>query len=159
MAELFSTGFVDAKNTVGCVKDIMDGGKIGIYGGGAIPATADAAETGTLLAWLTKDGLEHEAGNPLNGIVMGSSVGGVLSSNGDSIKGVGLAAAGAEGILANYFRWYDVDVVTGESTVARRVQGAVGTTSAYELRLFGSTLIVEGAPISINFFTHKEKMS
>jgi len=159
MAESFSTGFVNGKNTVGSVKTLMDGGVIGIYGGASQPANADAIETGTLLGWLTKDGAVHNPGNATNGIVMGTSTDGVLSKNGDTVSGVGLAAAGAEGILATYYRWYDVNVTTGASTTAVRVDGAIGTTTSYEMRMVGSTLIVEDVPFAISTFTHTEKKS
>jgi hypothetical protein len=136
----------------------MDGGTVHIFGG-AIPVDADAAETGTLLMKLTKDGATHTPGSSVNGLVMGTSTAGVLSKNGDTWSGVGLAAAGAEGILATYYRWYDVDVVTGLSTTAKRVDGAIGTSTAFEMRMIGSTLIVEGAPATVNTFTFTTKQA
>ena len=157
MSEQVSTGFADALNTIGSVKAIMDGGTVHIYGGASQPVDADAAETGTLLMKLTKDRLTHTPGVATNGLVMGTSAAGILSKNGDTWSGVGLAAAGAEGILATYYRWYDVDVVTGISTTARRVDGAIGTSSTFEMRMIGSTLIVEGAPATVSTFTYKTK--
>lgn len=153
MAESLSTGFVNGLLTGDCVKDLLDGGTIHIYGDATKPTSADAAETGTLLMKLTKDGLTHTPGSATNGIVMAASAtDGVLASNGDTIQGLGLTAAGASGILATYYRWYDVDVTTGASTTAVRCDGSVGTTSAFEMRMVGSTLIVEDAPATVNTF-------
>lgn len=157
MAERFSTGYVDAKNTVGSTKDIMDGGVIHIFGGASQPASADLAETGTLICILTKDGLDHTAGNATNGIVLGTSTDGVLSLNGDTITGLGLAAAGT-GTTATWFRWYDVDVVTGDSTTAIRIDGSVGTSSVNEMYM-ANTTIVEDFPVTISTGTYTSQKS
>jgi len=52
MAKRLSTGFVNARNQTGSTKSIMQNGIIHIFSG-TQPATADAAETGTLLMQLT----------------------------------------------------------------------------------------------------------
>lgn len=159
MAERFSTGYVDAKNTVGSTKSIMDGGVIHVFADALQPATADAAETGTLVLKLTKDGLAHTPGATTNGIVLGTSTDGVLTLNADTIKGVGLAAAGASpGKTALWYRWYDHDVVTGESTTAIRIDGAVGTSTAYEM-MMSNTRIVEGVESVIGSVSYTSKKS
>jgi len=154
MAERLSTGFVNAKNVTGSTKAILDGGTIHIYSG-AQPATADAAETGTLLMKLTKDGAEHTPGNTTNGIVLGTSTDGVLSKNGDTVSGVGLAAAGT-GTTAGWFRWYDKDVTTGVSTTAIRIDGAIGNSTSYEMYM-SNPVIVEDFPATVNTATYTSK--
>lgn len=156
MAERLSTGFVNAKNVTGSTKSIMDGGTIHIYSGSQ-PATADAAETGTLLMKLTKDGATHTPGSATNGIVLGTSTDGVLSKNGDTVSGVGLAAAGT-GTTAGWFRWYDKDVTTGASTTAIRIDGSVGNSTSYEMYM-SNPVIVEGFPATVNTATYTSKKS
>lgn len=157
MAERLSTGFVNAKNTVGSTKDIMDGGVIHIFGGATQPASADDAEQGDLLLKLTKDGLVHTPGSATNGIVLGTSVDGVLSGNGDTITGVGEAIA-STGTTATWFRWYDKDVVTGASSSAIRIDGQVGNSAAFEL-FMSNPVIVQDFPATINTLTYTSKKS
>jgi hypothetical protein len=152
MAERLSTGFVNAQNVTGCVKDIMANSVIAIYSGSQ-PATADAAETGTLLLLLTVDGLPFTGGVATNGLNMGVSVAGVLSKAvAEEWKGTGLAAA-STGTVAGYFRWYDNAMTTGESTTAVRLDGAIGTSSSYELQMSNTTVVEDGVSV-VNTFTY-----
>jgi len=157
MAERLSTGFANALNVTGCVKDIMVNGVIGIYGGASQPATADAVETGTLLMLLTLSSGAFTAGVATNGLNMGTSTDGVLAkAAGETWSGVGLAAAGA-GTVATYFRWYDNDYVTGASTSAIRVDGAIGTSSTYEMQMSNTTIVEAVAAVvqTFNYTTTK----
>lgn len=157
MAERLSTGYVNAKNTVGSTKSIMDGGVIHVFADAIQPASADLAETGTLVLVLTKDGLAHTPGSATNGIVLGTSTDGVLGKNADVVKGVGLAAAGASpGKTALWFRWYDVDVVTGDSTTAIRIDGAVGTSTSYEM-LMSNPRVVEAVESIVGSVSYQSK--
>ena len=152
MAERLSTGFVDAVNQTGSVKSVMQDGIIYIYSG-AQPATADAAETGTLLLKLTVDGGAFTSGVATNGLEMGTSTDGVLSkAAAETWQGFGLAAAGT-GTVAGWFRWYANTVVQGISTTAVRVDGAIGTSTAYEMQM-SNTTIAEGGLSTVNTFTY-----
>lgn len=152
MAERLSTGFADALNAVGSVKTVMNDSVIHIYSG-VQPATADAVETGDLLMIITQDSLAFVPGAAANGLSMDVSTDGVLAKTvAETWSGDGLAAAGA-GTVAGYFRWYANDVTTGASTSAVRVDGAIGTTSSYELQL-SNTTIVEGGPATFPTFTY-----
>ena len=152
MAERLSTGFVDAVNQTGSVKATMTNSVIHIYSG-TQPATADAAETGTLLLILTESGGAFVSGAPGNGLNMGTSTGGVLSkAAAETWQGLGLAAA-STGTVAGYFRWYANTVVTGISTTAVRVDGAIGTSSSYEMQM-SNTTIAEGGLSTVQTFTY-----
>jgi hypothetical protein len=151
--ERLSTGFVNALNILGSVKSVMANGVIHLYSG-TQPATADAAETGTLLMIYTQNSAAFVSGSPGNGLNMDASVDGVLSKKVSEVwSGNGLPAAGAiPGIPAGWYRWYANTVVTGDSTTAIRLDGAVGTSSSYELQMT-NTSIVNGGPSIISNFT------
>lgn len=160
MAEQLSTGFVNAQNIVGSFKAIMDGGVICGFSGQQPAGGADAAETGDLLIMYTKDGATHTPGAGTNGIVMAStSAAGVILGNGDTIKGVGLAAAGASpGKAVGWLRWYDKNYTTGASETAVRIDMAAGTSTAYEAKI-SNPQIVEGVESKINSISYRQKKS
>jgi len=120
---------------------------------GAQPETADDAETGDLLMTLTLNAGEFNPSSPTNGLNMGASTDGVLSKDEtETWQGVGLAAAGV-GTEAGWFRWYDNDMITGESTVAVRVDGAIGASNEFEMQL-SNVIIVENGPSTVNTFSY-----
>jgi len=148
MAERLSTGFADAVNAVGSVKTVMANSVIHIYSGSQ-PATADASETGTLLMILTVGSGAFVPGVSTNGLNMDVSTAGVLAKTAaETWSGIGLAAA-STGTAAGWFRWYDNAVVTGASTTAVRLDGAIGTSTAYEMN-WSNTTIVEGVTATVN---------
>lgn len=154
MAERLSTGFVDAVNATGSVKAIMQDSVIEVYSG-TQPATADTTEvgSGTLLMVITVDAGAFTGGAATNGLEMGTSTAGVLSkATAETWKGVGLAAAGT-GTTAGWFRWYANAFTKGASTTAVRLDGAIGTTSAYEMQM-GNVVIAEAAETIIQTFTY-----
>ncbi len=151
MAERLSTGFVNAIAATGSVKDVMANGVIHIYTG-TQPTNADSAETGTLVMKITKDGGAFTPGVATNGLNMGTVTAGVLAKNSDTWKGTGLAAAGT-GVNAGWFRWYANDVTTGASSTAVRVDGAIGTSSSYELQLT-NIVIAENGEATISSFNY-----
>ena len=69
-----STGFRNHVLAVGSVKDALDGSKLKLYGG-AVPADADAAAGGTLLATITV----NNSGTPVTFAATAES--GVLAKN------------------------------------------------------------------------------
>lgn len=152
MAERLSTGFVNARNITGSLVSMMANSVIHIYSG-TQPADADSVETGTLLMKLTLSSGAFVPGVGTNGLNMGVSTGGVLEkAAAETWSGLGLTAAGT-GTAAGWFRWYANDVTTGASTVAIRMDGAIGTTTAYEMRM-SNTIIVDGNPTVVSTFTY-----
>ena len=157
MAEKMSTGFRDKTNTTGSVKAVMANGCIDIYSGSQ-PATADTAEVGTLLARLTRDAGAFTPGEAANGLNMGNSTGGVLSkAAGEVWRGIGKAEAG-DGIQAGWYRWRENADTGGASTSFARADGAIGSTSAFELRL-SNTVIAAGVPVEVTVFSFTKPAS
>lgn len=158
MAERLSTGFVQALNTVGSVKSILANSVIYIYSG-TQPATADDTETGTLLMKLTLNGGAFVSGVATNGLNLDISAGGVMAKAVAEVwSGIGLAAAGTAGTVAGWFRWYANTVVQGASTTGVRVDGAIGTTTSYEMRM-ANTTIVENGPSTVQAGTYTSPKS
>lgn len=152
MAERLSTGFADALNVTGSVKAIMANSIIHIFSG-VQPASADDLEVGTLLMRLTVGGLAFTPGVATNGLNMGVSAGGVLAKlTTEAWQGTGLVAAGT-GTAAGWFRWYNNAVVAGASTTAIRMDGAIGTSTAFEIQMSNITLVDTG-PATVNTFTY-----
>lgn len=152
MAEKFSTGLRNAMLETASLKDIMADGIICIYGG-TQPADADTTEgSATLLMKLTLSGGAFTPGSATNGINLGTATGGVISKASlETWSGVGLAAAGT-GTTATWFRYYDNDMVTGTSTTAKRIDGAIGSSTSYDMRM-SNTTIVEDGPSTVSTFT------
>ena len=112
------------------VADLNDG-VIRIYSGSP-PATADAAEQGTLLAVITQDSGAFVAEAADNGLSL--DIGTVAHADGYSTvsktvaetwSGVGLATG-----VAGWGRYYDNDYTTGASTTAVRIDGLCGLSNA-----------------------------
>lgn len=89
---------------------------------GTQPATADDAETGTLLCRITKNsGAYTDLLN--NGIDM-EAVGAALNiKTGEVWSGVALTDG-----AAGWFRFYDTNYTTGQSSAACRIDGAIGVS-------------------------------
>lgn len=112
------------------VTDLNDG-VIRIYSGSP-PATADAAESGTLLAVITQDSGAFTGGAATNGLSLDigtvahadgySSVGKTVAEN---WSGVGLATG-----VAGWGRYYANAYTTGASTTAVRIDGLCGLSNA-----------------------------
>jgi len=158
MAERLSTGFADALNITGSVKSIMTNFTIHIFSG-TQPVNADTTEgASTLLMKLTESSGAFVSGSPEFGLNFHTvSTAGVLpKATGETWSGVGLAAAGA-GIVATWFRAYANTVVTGDSTTAVRFDGAIGTSSTYEMQMSNTTIVQDVAAVvqTFNYTTTK----
>ena len=155
MAEKFSTGDANARATA--IKTAYANGVIGIFSG-TQPATANDTEgSAVLLALITLNSGAFTAGVSTNGINLSDPVDGVLSkASGETWSGLGLVAAGELGTDATWFRHYPNGYVTGASTTAARYDGAVGTTSTYELQM-SNTKVVTGIPVIITGYTRTVK--
>ncbi len=131
-----------------CVDGMADG--VIEIRSGVQPATADDAETGTLLARITlnsgdfndlaTNGVNLEA----NGVQLNIATGEVWS---------GLALADG---VAGWFRLYDTNYTQGQSESARRIDGAVATSGA-QMNLPNTNLTLGGTTtidsVAINFPT------
>jgi hypothetical protein len=107
---------------------------------GSPPTSCDAAETGTLLIKLTKASGAFTPGNAENGLNFdtGNIANGILQNDSEVMSGLGLSGGNI-----GYYRMYDNGEVTGQSTTAKRVQGAAGVSNAQ--LIMPSLTIVEGA--------------
>jgi len=151
MALRLSTGLVNALNVTDDFKALMANSVIYRYSG-AQPANADALETGALLDVITLDAGAFTPGVATNGLNMDVSTDGVLAKAATEVwQSIGLAAA-STGTAAGWFRWYANDRIQGASTTAIRLDGAIGTSSSYEMRM-SNTIIVEGNTSSVSTFT------
>ena len=126
-------------------KDLFKYSVIRVYEGSA-PSDADAAETGTLLLEITKDGGAFTAGQSTNGFEFDAIASGVLSKKSDTHKDDGITDG-----TAGYYRHYNNQFVTGASTSAIRMQGTVGTASAQFI--LSSTSIESGATVTLDSYT------
>jgi hypothetical protein len=128
-----STVKVKAHRT-GSLRDILKDGVIRLYSG-AQPASADDAETGTLLVELTQSSLAFVAGAVANGLELGEAVAGVISKEfGEVWSGIN-----QNGGTAGWGRWYANTLDTGASTTARRIDFACGVSGA-ELNMTSTSL-------------------
>lgn len=122
----------------GSFSDLFRHGVMRIYSG-TQPATADAAETGTLLCTISQSSATFVAGTFANGLRLGAVASGVLAKEtGDVWSGVGVAAG-----TAGWFRFYDNSMTTGESTSAIRFDGAVAT-SGTQCNMANTAVVVGG---------------
>ena len=121
---IFSTGLRDALAVTGSLKATLDNGKLNIYKGTTIPASADDAIPGdaTLMYTFT----ESDDGTTLLTFESTATDGILLKSSTESWQGTALA----DGDLL-FFRYY-VPSDDGESasTTEPRIQGTVGNAFA-----------------------------
>jgi len=137
----------------GSLKEILDGGVIGLYGGASIPATADLIETGTLLGWITLDGAAFTAdtgAGSTNGLSFTDAVAGVINK---AVAEVWKGTAVATGTV-QYVRFYDRYKVVGASSSAVRMDMTVGITpSPIKLSVSAVEVAVTEIKCSICRFT------
>lgn len=135
----YSTGLLNYVAGTGSWHDALQKARLMIYDG-AIPASADAATTGTLLCVVTKNGaaLGDESENGLT--FKTPPVAGLLAGDPAEVwQGTNLATG-----TARYFRWCPDAADDGSlSTVFKRIQGSIGTSGA-DMNL-SSTTLTQGA--------------
>lgn len=110
--------------------DAMRNGVIRIFSGEQ-PASADDAETGTLLCEISKNGVHFVASSPAGGLNFESSGEGSVSKPGNELWQGRSVANGSCG----WFRHYDNNLTTGASSISVRYDGAVGILGSGELKL------------------------
>jgi hypothetical protein len=124
------------------LRDIFHAGVIAVYTG-AQPATADAAESGTLLGYITVASGEFTPGSETNGLVWDSAVAGVCPKPSATEWSITPIADGTAG----WARLYDNSMITGASSTARRIDMACGI-GAGELR-WTTTAFTTGVKFTI----------
>ena len=129
MALRLSTGARNGLLGTSGWKELFNGGKIRIYSG-AQPASADYAETGSLLATITSS-------SGTNGITFGTAAAGVIPKDSGVWSGL-VSAAGNAG----WFRLYGTAGTTGSSATEVRVDGNVGVS--------GSDLVLANPALVLN---------
>lgn len=112
---------------------------------GAQPATADAAETGNLLARITLNAGDY-TNLVANGITPEANGVTIRKPSGETWKGIGLLAG-----TAGWFRWYDTNGTHGASTTAVRLDGTISQAGG-QLRM-GTTEIKVGTEVTIDSVT------
>ena len=157
MAEKFSTAHVNA--AMAAIKIAYAYCVIGLYDG-TQPASAEATEgTANLLCLITLNGGAFTGGVTTNGLTFDDPAAGVLSKPSGVIwKGTGTAAAGSGGTTATWFRVYDNSYTTGADTTSCRWDGAIGTSTSYELRMT-NPVIVKDVEVTISAFNLTLPMS
>jgi len=106
---------------------------------GTQPASADDAETGTLLVPITDSSGAFTSGVATNGLNWGDCVAGILSKLASQVWS-GVAVASGQ---AGWFRIYANTVVTGASTTAIRIDGAINLSNA-EINSGNLTITIGG---------------
>jgi hypothetical protein len=120
----------------------LDGGRLRIFSG-AVPATADAAETGTLLAELTVGG-DGATGLTFDAAAATTSI---AKTTGESWGEDSILASGT----ASYYRFVADGDSGGVSTTEARVQGTAGGLGGEDLFLIEPDLVA-GQPFVLEFY-------
>lgn len=141
----YSTGFKNAVLDNGSLKSEFENMTVKLYSG-AIPATADAEETGDLLCVIS-----GPAGANLELATL-AVAGQIEKLSSQAWSGTGTSAAGADpGTAATHFRAETSSDDQSESTTLKRIQGTVGTTGGYDLQMSNAN-IIEGDTYTIDYF-------
>lgn len=148
MAIRLSTGCANAlagNSSTGdaSLRDIFEAGVIAVYTGSQ-PASADAAESGTLLGYITVASGPFTPGSSTNGLVWDSAVAGVCPKPSATEWSVTPIADGTAG----WARLYDNTRTTGASTSAKRIDMACGV-GVGELR-WTTTTFTTGVKFTID---------
>jgi len=130
-------------------KTLFATGMMRIYSGSQ-PATASAAEQGTLLCTITQGGVAYNKSSASTVLVFGNadSSGAVNIASSDTWQGTAVATG-----TAGWFRFYSSSAATGVDSSGAKVRfdGAVGTSGS-QLNV-SSTSFVSGATITIDTFS------
>ena len=135
----YSTGFKNAALATASVKSEFENMVLKLYGGD-IPATADAAEAGTLLCTIT-----GPAAANLN-LAAAAAGGQIEKLSSQTWSGVAVATG-----TATHFRLETASDNQTESTTQKRIQGTIGVTGGFDLQM-SSTSIASGETYTIDYF-------
>jgi hypothetical protein len=124
---ILSTGLADflAGGAPGnSLRKIFEYGVLALYGG-AIPADANHAETGTLAGYVTVDGGVFTPGNNTNGLVWEPPAGGICPKE----SGVIWAIIPIATVTLTWARLYTNSRILGASTLEKRIDFTCGAAS------------------------------
>lgn len=123
--------------------NMYEGAELHLFDNSATaPVDASQAESGLLIAIITRDGAEHTQGQTLNGLMFEPKTGTESTFkklDSHNWRGVWLV----DGKTPSHFRLYDKNVTTGQSPNAIRLDGdigGVGSGAALELDVAVTTL-------------------
>ena len=119
------------------------GARIRIFAG-AVPADADAAETGTILVVISV----ASGALPAAGLSLGTASAGAIAKAAEVWSGV-VSGAGTQ--TATYWRLVDSTDTAASSTTEKRIQGLCATSGS-EL-VMTSTSLTNGATQTIDYFS------
>lgn len=145
LMERLSTGFVNGQAAE--FVETFKNGVLAIYSG-TQPASADEAETGTLLCLITKDGGAFTPGQPDNGLNFGTPSGGAVDKDAAEMWSGKALVDGTAG----WFRFYDNNYVTGASTTARRFDGAISNLEMNEVLMANTVILVAESELTVDSF-------
>lgn len=137
----FSTGLRNSILDNTGVRSLLAGGTLKIFSG-TVPASADDAEAGTLLATYTLNG------DGTTGLTFDAPAAGVLPKAAAEVWST--AAAAASGAAA-YFRFVGSADTAAASATEPRVQGTVGTVGTD--MVLASTAFVAGQPYTMKYMS------
>lgn len=142
----FSTGLRTGMLNATGLQEALANGKIKLFTGPQ-PATADAAEQGTLLCEITESGGTFTHGTATNGINFGTATSAVIDkASAETWSGDAIAAG-----VIGWFRFVGNPTDGGaSSTTLARIDGSVGTSGA-DLNLANVTM-EEDTPVAISEF-------
>jgi hypothetical protein len=126
------------------LKELFEGGKVGIFSGGQ-PTDANQAETGNLLVVISN--ASGTAGTA--GVTWGTAGAGQLPKSADVMSGL-IGTAG----VAGWLRMYDKNMTMGSNGTAIRMDGNCGVSGS-DLVLSNTSLVV-GATLTIDQATFTE---
>ena len=138
MALKSSTGLKNAVLATSSFKAALDGGKVRIFAG-ALPADADAAETGTLLCEVSLNGTA-------TGLTFAAAAGTISKDAAEVWSGTNVATG-----TATHYRFVAPGDTGALSTSEARLQGSVGRIGA-DLNI-SNTNLTSGAPQTIDYYT------
>lgn len=141
MSEKMSTGLCNKLLDTSALRTIFNLGCIKIYAG-TVPSAADDSVGGaTLLCTVTNNSTGTQV------TFEAAAVGGVIAKKTSEVWS-GVNAAGG---TATFYRLVAAGDTAALSTTEARIQGTIGTGGA-DMNL-GTTLLVNGATFTVNYFT------
>lgn len=148
MAARYSTGLVNGTLDSTGIREAMANGKIKIFSGPQ-PASANAAEQGTLLLEVTEDAGAFVHGEPDNGLNFDAPVNRVLSKAADEVwRGLGIAPG-----TAGWFRFVANPSDNGmASTTLSRIDGTVGQAGSGADMIVSTVSVADGQPVTVDAF-------
>lgn len=138
----FSTGLRNGMLSNTGFTEALDGGVLKIFSATTPPATADDAETGTLLMVLTA------GGDGVTGLTFEPPADGILTKTASEVWMTDAVIASG---TCTYFRFVLPSDTGASSTTAPRVQGSIGLMNS-DMNLT-STAVTAGEPWTLNYFS------